>query len=235
MLQQPDKRWQEVLKAVNQEVLPSDLIVKRVLDVFTGKSTDKTVTYVIDKIQEPTDRDSIVAFILSGASAEEITTALWIPHPEAISLFMNLYLDTTVFRDKLDHLRYCEYYLKHVCAENDERNQALIRQGMSHGSKILSLWWQRANDVVTLDGADLTSKVLNVAYTNAIIAKDVSVTSATAREAHKWVKTALDTMSVRDNYSRDNDTDLDAVLAIQKHMGTKTPDDLGLKIEDIIH
>jgi hypothetical protein len=231
----PDQKWREVLRAVDGKAVPSDPFIKSVYNVMVGTTQDDTIQYAIDKIEEQRDRDSIVAYILSGASHEVIAESLWINSVPVVDVFAKLYMDISVFRDKLEHLRYCEYYLENICPEDDERNQALIRQGISHGPKALELWFKRSGDDVSIAKEDITNAVLQMAFTNAIAAKDVSVTHPIAKESHRWVKTALDAISVRDEHNGLGDDELDAMLTIKKHLSAKSPQDAGITPEDIMH
>lgn len=234
MLPQPDRLWKQVIEAYDSGTCPGDPFLKRVYSVMVGETEDETVQYALEKIAEPKDRDAIVAYILSGATNEMIANSLWIRSTEVVDVFSKLYMDITVFRDKLEHLRYCEYYLEDRC-EDDERNQALIQQGISHGPKALELWWKRAKDEVNIDRDDIADAVLRMAFTNAMAAKDVSVTHPIAKEAHRWVKTALDAIQVRDADRDDLGEDLDAMLAIEKHLSTKTPEEANVPLDQIMH
>ena len=235
MLPVPNHRWRRVVAAVAAKTPPADPFLLSVYNVITGTTKDDTISYALDLINEPQDRDSIVAFLLGGATYEGVATTLWIESVATVEIFAQLYMDSSVFRNKLEHLRYCEYYLESICPEDDERNQALIRQGISHGPKSLELWFKRAGDVVHVSKEDITNAVLQMAFTNALAAKDVSVISPIAKESHRWVKTALDAITARDEHDRDTSDELDAILAIEKHLAAKSPEAAGIVPEEIMH
>ncbi len=231
----PNHRWKAVQAALLDGAIPTDSLVRRVYNVMSGKETDNNIMYAVNLIEEQPDRDAIVAYLLSGATTEEISKSLWIHPVGVVDIFSELWLDTSVFRDKLEHLRYSEYYLDHVCPKDDERNQSLIRQGISQGPKALDLWWKRARDTVTIERGDLTDTILRIAFVNAMAAKEVSVTSPVAREAHKWVKTALDAVESRDAQHKMYDDNLDALLVLEKHVESQVPENLGISSDDIMH
>ena len=236
MRRDPDSRWKEVQQYADDGLPPEDPLLLRVYSVMVGDVVDDDVQYAIDKINEPQDRDAIVAYLLSGADPQTIADSLWISRKEVIEIFALLYMDLSTFRDKLEHLRFCEYYLAHVCDPEDHRNKALIQQGISHGPKALELWWKRAGDHVAVAREDITDAVLRMAFTNAMAAKDVSVTSPVAKEAHRWVRTAMDTLEVRDHDKGLDDDSLDALVAIDRQLeSTKTPEEAGLNPEEILH
>ena len=103
----PDWRWKALCVAVEGSVPPADALLRDVYNVITGESQHETILYVIELYQTLRSRDTLVAFFLSGADFPQILQGSGVDI-DALRLFEQLYIDSSVFRNKMEWREYAD-------------------------------------------------------------------------------------------------------------------------------
>lgn len=226
----PDMRWRQVCKAVEEEKPPKDAFLKRIYAVMCGDVQDPKIQYVIDLIENPGHRDSIVAYFFARAEIPRIANSLSIPE-EILKIFEQLYIDLGVFRNKLEIRDYVKYYLKERCA--DKETQREVQVGYTNGAVALDFQW--CPDTVNVSEKDVTRAALALSYSKMIIARDAPLLSAASKEGLRWAAFALKAAPIHSNMPDKDQDELDAFAAIEKHRNTRQLEDLGITSDQLVH
>jgi hypothetical protein len=237
VLQEPDQNWKLVQKCLEEKTPPEDPDLLEVYNHLAGIEESSRVGYVLRKWREPDYRDVLVAFFLSGATPEFVANVFECnekPIVEALGLFEKLFIDMTVFDDRLEQLCYCDYYLENLCDKTMEKNQAIVREAVKHGHRTLASWFCRGSFEHQLKREEIADSLLLIAYTQALAGRDAPILSNVAKEAHKWVKTTIDVVNFKEE-KKSSDTVMSALLAIAETRGPNRLLESGVKPEDILH
>jgi hypothetical protein len=228
----PSRKWLEILEAVKKNRVPSDPFMKRVYRVLKGELEDTIIQYVKEKIEVDLDKHILATFILSGATHKEIASYLWIEPVEAVDIFASLYMDVSVFKDKMEHYRFCKTY---VTEAKDPYIEDLMQVALYQGPKAMGILWRRGYESINVSPEDLINSVTTMAYDKIIQARTQNVASTVSDESRKWVKSALDAIEARGGLDSGHNEALEAVLKINRDIKTKYPEDLGIDLGDILH
>ena len=105
----PDRKWRQYCQLAKEKKAIQDPLLKRIENVRTQKVKDENIEYVLDLIEDPDYRDTLVAFLLSGADLLSISTWLHIPL-QILEMFCTLCFNQEEFRNKLELRGYAKRY-----------------------------------------------------------------------------------------------------------------------------
>ncbi len=146
--------------------------------------------------------------------------------------FEKLLMDRTAFKHKLHWKRYAAEYSKQC---STDEGKALVNSGMLMGPMAIAFHLQHGNETLTFSDKDLSEKLAQTSFFKGIVAKGTPVTSAEAREALRWSQLHVKQVAAKANIDDSDDLELDALATIERFVTTKTPDEVGVKPEDILH
>ena len=231
-IRQPDWRWQRIQESVQAKKPPTDAFELRIYNVLIGEVNDETVQYVLDMHRVPYQRDTLMAFFLSNATLDQIQTGLGVDLSSA-ELFETLFIDRSVFRNKMEWRMFAKYYAATFCEDDATRKQ--LESGVAKGPHLLMSYWCHGNEQVDIPDQLIAHQLQMVAYEKALVAKGAAITSAEAREAKQWGAAAMRNILDRANMKTQNDLETDAIIAIQKRKATLTAAEANLDLGEILH
>jgi hypothetical protein len=227
----PDWRWEKVQQAVQEKTPPEEVFLREVYDVITGAKPDDIIREALYLFHVPYERDTLVSFFLSGATLNQILYGTGV-RIEVLRVFESLFMDRTQLKNKMEWRLYGKYYAANK-ATDDVRRQ--IEVGLAYGPSVLMDYWTMGNDVMEIPEKEILSRWTMTAYSKAMVARGSSVNSAAAKEAFKWGAIAVKSVMELRNAKTDNDTSMDAVLAIEQRKNVVNPKELGVPLTDIMH
>lgn len=227
----PARLWNEIRKALDEEKPPKEPFLKAVYDVMLGNITNEDIAETLELIKIPEYREPLVAYFLSGASIKEMSDNLRID-VKILRNFEKLMMDRTAFKHKLHWRLYAEKF-----AENceTEEGQKLVRSGMLMGPMAIAFHLQHGNERITVSDKELAEKLAQTSFFKGVIAKGAPVTSAEAREAFRWSQLHMKQVAAKKNIDDSDDLETDALAAIERFVSTKTPEEVGVKTDEILH
>ncbi len=228
----PDWRWRAVCSAVEVTEPPEDALLRDVYNVILGESKHETIMYVLELYHTHKSRDTLVAFFLSGAELPQIMQGTGVD-ADALRMFEQLFIDSTVFRNKMEWRAYAEYYVDQCCA--DENGQLQVKKGHLDGPITLMAHWAKGNEVITLTDQQILTQQALMAHTKALAARNAGITDIEAKEAYRWGQFAVNTAQRRSNLQDTADVEMDAIVAIQKRKATLEAEEAGLSLSEILH
>jgi hypothetical protein len=234
-LARPEFRWLQVCQAKIDKCSPMDEFAAFTFGVMSGTQHDDNIIKAIANIEDKEYRDHIVAFILSGASLDLISTTLNL-HIDVLVPFYKLFMDTSVFCHKMELRRYANYYLKQVC--KTEAATKLLKKGLIEGPVGLLTYWNTPDKPLPYTSAAMFRSVVEMTYAKALTARHAGLTDEDTKEGLKWAQTAVKALGVSKIAALDGDVDdQDAVTQIEiiQKDYTYTPEELGLTPGMIIH
>jgi hypothetical protein len=229
---EPDKKWRLVQEALESDMLLNDKFLIHVVAVLKGECEDENVQTAVELIQDDEWRDGVAAYILSGAEEERIAASLWLPLA-VVKHFGTLYLDRSSFKHKLEFRRYAEYYAKNVC--KSDRMKDLLKKGVIEGPESLENYWCMPGESLSISFADMSRKLADMSFMKAITARHAALTEDVTREALKWSANTLRIISDKDNFVDIDARSEDAAMALESVDMTHKPQEIGLKLEDLLH
>jgi len=180
----PEHRWLTVQDALRDETPPvDDAFLQLVYGVIKTEVEDEHVATAIELIEIPEYRDTMCAFILSNAPTADIVVSLGMTE-EVINTFKQLYMDTTVFKHKLQLRAFIKYYLENVAI--DDEYKALIELGVEQGSDHLIYRMALGDEKVLLDEAKCARNAITQAYFLSTLPRNADITSPRVRQALRW-------------------------------------------------
>lgn len=217
----PDSRWKQLCEAVEKGKPPKDPLLKKLYTVIKNADSDgnlvetkdnKNLIYVLQLIQNPHHKYSLIAYFVSGATPEQIATGLDIDQ-EVVELFGMLIIDMTAFRNKLE-LRDYVVYIEETCPEEDIKKE--IQCGYLYGPAYLGVVWQHGNEVIKLREKDITKAMLLMGYEKVMLAKNSPLESSASREVLKWHAQMLKTIPVHGNIDESEEVMEEAIVSIER-------------------
>lgn len=231
----PDWRWERVQQALKDKIPPEDPYLLKVYNVYLEAADVEEAPVIQEALylyHVPYERDVIISFLLSGATVQQTYYGLGIS-AEILSNFEALFMERKTFKNKIEWRLYAQYYLEQKIVPEARQ---MLQTGMSHGPSVLMDHWTMGNDVMEVPEREIVSRWAMTAYTKALVARDCSITSLEAREAFKWGAMAIKSVSeLRNTRAETGDTQMDALLAIEKRRVVVPPKELGISLTDIGH
>lgn len=219
----PDKRWRRITECLTNTTPPLEPELRRVYDVAVGAAQDEIIQYALDLIEIPGDRDAIIAFVLSGATVEEIGQSLGISL-DVLNLAAWLIIDMAEFRNKLEIRRYAEEYSENATASGKQ----LIKTGIIHGPTALVFHYLHGHETIDINRELIAKELLTQAYFNSRLARGNALVSEHSREAMKWANATTKALELVDSLNMAVSREDDALEAVRQRILTKTPAEAGL-------
>jgi len=188
--------------------------------------------YVLELYTVPQFRDTMVAWFLSGATTEQIVQGSHV-NMDALAAFEKLFVDSAAFRNKMEWRAYAEYYVANCCF--NEIGEKQVKMGTLEGPIPLLSYWRQGNEIIKLSDEEIMSQQVMLAHVKALAARNASVTDPAAKEAFKWGQFAVAVAGRRNVLHAETDSEVDAIVAIQKRKATLAAQELGLDLADIKH
>ncbi|RLC86818.1 MAG: hypothetical protein DRJ03_07625 [Chloroflexi bacterium] len=227
----PDRKWRKVLRAIEEKKPPTDLMLNRVYEVMCGTVENANISGAIGLLQEPMVRDRLVAYFLSGATTKEIGDSLWISM-EILEIFEDLYVNKQEFRHKLEIHLFAQEYVKNSDSEDCEE---WIRLGLEVGPTALVFKHLHGHEDLPVDSRMITREIIQQAFHLGRLARANSVTSATSKEAFKWMGAAARIATTYDKLGMDDGSEDEAIAAIKQRKMTNTPAEANIQLDDVLN
>ncbi len=228
----PDWRWTLVKKAVEDGVLPEDAFLQDIYNVMTGSLQHKVYMYTLELYTVRQFRDTMVAWFLSGADYDQIIQGSAVD-VDALAAFEKLFIDSTTFRNKMEWRAYAEYYVANCCY--NEIGEKQVKMAALEGPIPLLSYWRKGNELIKLSDEEILTQQAMLAHVKALAARNASVTDPEAKEAFRWGQFAVATAQRRNVLHAETDSEVDAIVAIQKRKATVEAQEIGLDLADIKH
>lgn len=228
----PDWRWLAVQKAVETNMPPEDAFLRDIYNVIMQDLDHEIYKYVLELYGTPSYRDTMIAWFLSGATTDQIVQGSEV-HPDALAVFEKLFIDASVFRNKLEWRAYADYYAANCCHSDAGKKQ--IKIAILEGPIPLLAYWKKGNEIIKVTDEEVLSSQLVLAHIKSLAARNASVTDPTAKEAFKWGQFAVNTAQRRNALDDNSEIEVDAIVAIQRRKATVEAQEIGLNLEEIQH
>ena len=228
----PDWRWAIVKKAAEDGIPPEDAFLRDVYSVMLGELKHEVYVYALELYTVHQFRDTMMAWFLSGATTEQILQGSGVDI-DALAAFEKLFIDATTFRNKMEWRAYAEYYVANCCY--NEIGEKQVKMGTLEGPIPLLSYWRIGNELIKITDEEIMSQQVMVAHIKALAARNASVTDPVAKEAFKWGQFAVAAAGRRNVLHDVTDSEVDAIVAIQKRKATLEAHEIGLDLADIKH
>ena len=181
----PDHCLREVLRAVEAKTPPLDLFARRVYYHLIGEKLEEKIQYAFDLINDPKDKETLMAFFFSRATRKEISESTWISE-DVLEIFETLCIDPLSFRNKLEFLRYARDYSLDCSAYG----QKLINCAITVGPSYLVYLHALGHEEAPMDHGIYMRAMAQQSFYLGMLAKSNPITSETTKESLKWLQTA---------------------------------------------
>jgi hypothetical protein len=225
----PDIRWQDLLTSLSSQQEPTDPITLTAYNVSLGKEQNDDYAYACDLALNDEDKETIIAFFLSGATVVEISNSLRIPL-KVLDVFEKLVIDTSKFRNKLELLRYAEQ-----CKKRFKKVAHIIDLGIVQGPFALIYHFSHGHEELPVNTKEYARTMMQQAFYFGMMSKGNSLKSAVAKESLRWLTTTAGLLKDYDRILGDSHDSDEALLEIEKRKMTVTPEELGIDVDTIIH
>ena len=226
----PRHRYLAVLAAANEALpAPEDPLEAALYALASsGSCPDPNVSYAYDLYALENHRAAMDAFLLSKVPPELIAGALEIP-PLVIAAYRHLFMDTDVFRNRLELVTYAADYEGNAYAKELVRTAVLI--GCDY------LLWAFGKPDPALDNRAVVRRTMVDAFFRGMAHKGNPITSATVKEAQKWWANAIRNAQILEDIDpRTAKSALeDLRLALGQMDETLSTDEAPVPVEDILH
>jgi len=227
----PARLWNDVRKALDEKKAPTEPFLKAVYDVMLGNIENEVIEETLELIRIPEYREPVMAYFLSGATIEEMAKNLNMSK-KVLENFEKLMIDRKVFKHKLHWKRYAAKYAESC---ETEEGTSLVNSGMLMGPMAIAFHLQHGNETITVSDKDLSEKLAQTSFFKGIVAKGTPVTSAEAREALRWSQLHMKQVAAKANIDDSDELEMSALAQIDRFVTTKTPEEIGVKPEEILH
>ena len=186
------------------------------------------VEYAYDLFSKPDHRGVLDAFILAQANFDQTSKALRIP-VTVLRAYEHLFMDTSVFRNKLEALSYAQDYVGSAyCKE-------LMKTAVTVGP--LYLLWAFGNSDDLVDTRHVVRHTMLDSFFRGMAHKGNALTSAIAKEAQKWMQTAIKNAEILERIdprtTKEASEELRLALAVRDT--TLAAVNSPVPVEDILH
>lgn len=198
-------------------------------DIYDGAACPlDLVQYAHDLHEDEEHRAVLDAFLLTRCPLSEIVQVLEIEAP-VIETYMFLFMDTTVFRNKLEIISFAARY------ENNNYGKELVKTAVQVGSDYLHWAYGKPRD--DIDPRTIIRRTMLDSYFRGMAHKGNGLTTGVTKEAHKWWATAIKNAELTERMSPS--TAKQAVEELRIALGqqdeTVAPDDFEVPLADILH
>ena len=180
---EPDRNWRLVREAADSDAILNDNFLMDVVAVMSGEKESPNIQTTLEILADDEWRDAVAAFILSGATNEQIARCMWVDI-EVIHTFEKLYLDKKSFKHKMEFRRYAEFYAKNRCV--DDRMRELLKKGVIEGPESLEDYWMMPGEQLSLTYTEMAKRLASMSYMKAINVRHAGLTEDATKEALKW-------------------------------------------------
>lgn len=224
-MRQPDFRLQEASK---REKGHEDPRVQALADLLhEGACEDQDVAYAYDIRADAYHRSVMDAFLLSGTDPTVVEDLLKIPS-HVIDTYHHLFMDTSVFRNRLERISYAAEY------EGSEQERETVRVSVMVGPEVL-LWMYGGSP--ELEPRDIVRRTMSDAFFRGLAHKGNSVTSSTAKESLKWWHTSIRNAELLEKIepSTAKQAHEELRIAIAGEDNTYSAEDSPVPLDEILH
>lgn len=228
---QPDYRYRAVKKAVDEgSAAPSDPVLAALFAVMSNEPCPiEEVEYAYDLYMRSAHRVVVDAFLLAKTEHQVTAKVLGIPEP-VLATYALLFCDTTTFRNKLEVLTYAAEY-----PVADDYGKELVKTAVTVGPEYLV--WCYGSHHSDIDTRYVVRRTMVDAFFRSMAHKGNKLTSAVAREAQKWMQTAIRNAEILERL--DPSTNKAAFeelrLALTPKDSTYTVETAPVKVTEILH
>ncbi len=181
----PDHRFQDVLAAVNASAnVPTESRMAALFARLDNPSgvVDENVDYAYELHSEEEHRAIVDAFLLSKCEVAEISALLDID-AGVLETYAYLFMDMTVFRNRLEIISYAARY------NSSEYGKEMVRTAVHVGADYL--YWTYGKTRADFDPRYVIQKTMMDSFFRGMAHKGNALTTGVAKESHKWWGTAV--------------------------------------------
>lgn len=183
----PDNRFRYVASCIGRGEVPEYPIEKALFDYLSTGTTDHVdVNYAREIAENQYEKEILNAFLLSGATDEQLFEHLKIP-VKVVATYRHLYFDVTQFRDELDIFSWVRE--QEVQKGSGTYEVELLRQAVLGG--VEAMLWIYSRNSQGLDPKEVLENILADAYFRSKMNRSAPITSKIAKEAHTYMNTAI--------------------------------------------
>ena len=180
-MRQPNHRALEA-EAIVAQMAPasSDAMVVALTLLLGGAPCPVAdVEYARDLWEEKEHRAALDAFLLARVALPQIAEVLEISI-DTVAAYAHLYMDVTVFRNKLERRSYAMRY------GDDKYASELVRTAVVAGAEYLLWTFDEKHD--TLEPATVVRRAMVDGYFRGLAHRGNGITTDVTREAHRWMQ-----------------------------------------------
>ena len=229
MRRQPDHRYRAVLSAVQEGTAPTEPQMAALYAVYDNATCPSDlVQYAHDLHEDEEHRAILDAFLLTRCPLTEIVAVLEIDVP-VIETYVFLYMDVTVFRNKLEIISFAAHY------ESSNYGKELVKTAVQVGPEYLHWAYGKLSDAI--DPRTIIRRTMQDSYFRGMAHKGNGLTTGVTKEAHKWWATAIKNAELTERM--DPSTAKQAIEELRIALGQRDetigPDDFDVPLTDILH
>jgi hypothetical protein len=225
-----DGRYQDVVRCVrSRDERPEGALDSDLYDLLVaGKTLNHAVRDAYDLYKVPEHRAAMDAFTLADATPELVRLALHIPE-SVTKTYRYLFMDVQAFRNKLERITYAQQYPGD--AYTKEMMRSAITAGLDH------LLWAFGASQIDVDSRTVIRQTMAEAYYRGMAHRGQSISSAQAKEAHRWWGTAVKNAELLERVDpRAEKQALEEIrIALEKHDDTFTASSSPVPPGEILH
>jgi len=186
------------------------------------------VQYAFDLHEEEEHRAILDAFLLTRCPLSELK-GLFDIDLDVIETYMFLFMDTSVFRNKLEVISYAARY------DSSAYGKELVKTAVQVGPDYLH--WAYGKPRATIDAREIINRTMIDSYMRGMAHKGNGLTTGVTKEAHKWWATAIKNaeLTERINPSTAKQAVEELQIALGQRDETVGPDDFAVPLADILH
>lgn len=226
----PDHRHHTVLALLQQgDPAPADPRMAALYDLLDHAASPLAeVVYAVDLHREEEHRAILDAFLLTKCSHAEISSLLDVDLI-AIETYSFLFMDTSVFRNRLEIMSYAAHY------ESSAYGKELVKTAVQVGPDYLHWAYGKARDNV--DPRYIIQKTMMDSFYRGMAHRGNGLTTGVTKEAHKWWSTAIKNAEIaeRMNPSTAKQAIEELRIALGQQDDTVAVDDFEVPVSEILH
>lgn len=183
----PDHRFLEVEESVAKGLTRfDDPLCAELAEILRGNNAQSDVVYAYELYVEETHRQAMDAFTLAQSPLDVFTAVFEIPIP-IVQVYQHLFMDMSVFRDRLDRLAYAANYQKLYACEDHvaERMRSAVTAGPDY------LRWQYASPNPQMDPRKIVRESMMDSFYRSMAHKGNALVSGVTKEAVKWMQNSV--------------------------------------------
>lgn len=226
---QPDHRYREVLVAVQSGSVPTEPRMAALYAIHDNAvCTSALVQYAFDLHEEEEHRAILDAFLLTRCPVSELK-GLFDIEPDVLETYMFLFMDVSVFRNKLEIISYASRY------ESSAYGKELVKTAVQVGPDYL--YWAYGKPRSNIDAREIINRTMIDSYMRGMAHKGNGLTTGVTKEAHKWWATAIKNaeLTERMNPSTAKQAVEELRIALGQRDETVAPDNFDVPLSEILH